>query len=116
MTKNINKLILIKENTFQTDQKIEYREYEWDSNDKIVIHQSVTENVHKDKIYQMHRNMIFSVNQQTYDLNKDISISLMIMGDLNPEEEAQKKVEDEKEAKRLELQEKINKRMRDKKR
>ncbi len=116
MSKKVNKIILIKENSFQQDQKVEYREYEWDNNDRIIIHESITENIPKEKLINMHRKMIFSLYNQIYDLNKDISIGLMIMGDLNPEEEAQKKVDEEKEAKRLALQEKINKRMRDKKR
>lgn len=116
MSKKVNKIILIKENSFQQDQKVEYREYEWDNNDRMIIHESITENIPKEKLINMHRKMIFSLDNQIYDLNKDISIGLMIMGDLNPEEEAQKKVDEEKEAKRLALQEKINKRMRDKKR
>ncbi len=116
LNNKINKLILIKENDFQDAQKVEYREYEWDAESRIIIHHSVKEEIPKETLNRMRKQMIFNIRNESFDLNKDIGIGLMYMNDLNPEEEAQKKAADEKEARLQALQDKINKRMRDKKR
>jgi hypothetical protein len=116
LNNKINKLILVKENDFQDTQKVEYREYEWDPDCRIIIHKSLKENILKDKLLKMRKDMVFNIHDESFDLNKDIGIGLMYMNDLNPEEEAQKKAADEKEARLQALQDKINKRMRDKKR
>jgi len=107
----IHKTILIKENNWSDLYKIEYREYEWDKEQKIVFHERLTDRLHKDIINKMIRTSIYTVEGNTFDLNKDISISLMMMGDLNEEEEKQRQINEEKERRRDELQAKIRQRM-----
>ena len=116
MSIKINKTVLIKENNWKDTQKVEYREYEWEDNGKIVVHYSLIEEIPKDKLSKMYRKSIFEIGGHTFNLNEDQTVSLMTMGDLNPEELAAKEAADAKSARLQALQDKINKRLRDKKR
>jgi hypothetical protein len=108
MSIKINKTVLIKENNWKDTQKVEYREYEWEDNGKIIVHYQLIEEIPKEKLSKMYRKSVFEI--------ADHSVSLMTMGDLNPEEQAAKEAADAKSARLQALQDKINKRLRDKKR
>jgi hypothetical protein len=116
MSIKINKTVLIKENNWKDTQKVEYREYEWEDNGKIIVHYQLIEEIPKEKLSKMYRKSVFEIAGRTFDLNVDHSVSLMTMGDLNPEEQAAKEAADAKSARLQALQDKINKRLRDKKR
>jgi len=116
MSIKINKTVLIKENNWKDTQKVEYREYEWEENGKIVVHYSLIEEIPKDQLSKMYRKSIFEIGGRTFNLNEDQTVSLMTMGDLNPEELSAKEAADAKSARLQALQDKINKRLRDKKR
>jgi hypothetical protein len=107
---NLNKLILIKENDWLSTNYIEYREYERENNNNVIFYKKIFENIEKEELNKMIRTMIFKIDNQEFNLNKDKSISLMSLGEINKEELNKKLAIEEKQNKIQELQEKINKR------
>jgi hypothetical protein len=107
---SLNKLILIKENDWLTTNYLEYREYEREENNEIIFHKKIFENVEKETLNKMMRTMIFKIGDHEFNLNKDKSISLMSLGELNQEELNKKLAIEEKQNRIQALQEKINKR------
>jgi hypothetical protein len=117
-TKNeINKLVLLRENDWDTSCSIEYREYEWDNEThKPIFHDRIQSSVLKTDLPLMLKTMIFTIGTKEFNLNKDKTISFMSLGEVNKEEAEHKRLQDEKSARLEDLQQKINKRMKDKKR